>query len=92
MQQILKQKTQMMQSGLIEAIIKANKNLTDSNSHNDWEMMGKDIKKLQELIDSLEITKKDEDKKKSELDKETNNTNENTTSSKENIDNTNKIE
>ena len=84
MQQILKQKTQMMQSGLIEAIIKANKNLTDSNSHNDWEMMGKDIKKLQELIDSLEITKKDEDKKKSELD--------NTTSSKENIDNTNKIE
>ena len=55
-------------------------------------MMGKDIKKLQELIDSLEITKKDEDKKKSELDKETNNTNENTTNSKENIDITNKIE
>ena len=30
--------------GLIEAIIKANKNLTQSNENNDWEMMGKDIK------------------------------------------------
>ncbi len=27
--------------GLIEAIIKANKNLKDSNKNNDWEMMGK---------------------------------------------------
>ena len=44
--------------GLIEAIIKANKNLTQSNENNDWEMMGKDIKKVQELIDSLEKVKK----------------------------------
>ena len=43
--------------GLIEAIIKANKNLTQSNENNDWEMMGKDIKKVQELIDSLEKVK-----------------------------------
>lgn len=49
--------------GLIEAIIKANKNLTQSNENNDWEMMGKDIKKLQELIDSLEKVKEKEDKK-----------------------------
>lgn len=49
--------------GLIEAIIKANKNLTQSNENNDWEMMGKDIKKVQELIDSLEKVKEKEDKK-----------------------------
>ena len=48
---------------LIEAIIKANKNLTQSNENNDWEMMGKDIKKVQELIDSLEKVKEKEDKK-----------------------------
>ena len=48
--------------GLIEAIIKANKNLTQSNENNDWEMMGKDIKKVQELIDSLEKVKEKEDK------------------------------
>lgn len=49
--------------GLIEAIIKANKNLTQSNENNDWEMIGKDIKKVQELIDSLEKVKEKEDKK-----------------------------
>ena len=56
--------------GLIEAIIKANKNLTDSNNNNDWEMMGKDVKKLQDLITSLEKVKDEEDKKKEELKKE----------------------
>lgn len=50
--------------GLIEAIIKANQNLTESNVNNNWEMMGKDIQKLQELITSLENVKKEEDKKK----------------------------
>ena len=40
--------------GMIEAIINANKNLTESNDRNDWEMMGTDLKKLQELIDTLE--------------------------------------
>ena len=33
-------------NGLIDAIIKANNNLTESNKNNDWEMMGSDIKKL----------------------------------------------
>lgn len=60
--------------GLIEAIIKANKNLTDSNNNNDWEMMGKDVKKLQDLITSLEKVKEEEDKKKEELEKEITNT------------------
>lgn len=63
--------------GLIEAIIKANQNLTQSNTNNDWEMMGKDVKRLQDLITSLETMKKQEDKKKEELEKtipSTNNT------------------
>lgn len=55
--------------GLIEAIIKANTNLTESNQNGDWEMVGKDIKKLQELIDSLEKVKQEEDKKKLEQEK-----------------------
>lgn len=40
--------------GMIEAIIDANKNLTESNDRNDWEMMGSDLKELQGLIESLE--------------------------------------
>ena len=40
--------------GMIEAIINANKNLTESNDRNDWEMMGTDLKELQGLIESLE--------------------------------------
>lgn len=40
--------------GVIEAIINANKNLTESNERNDWEMIGSDLKTLQGLIESLE--------------------------------------
>jgi len=40
--------------GLIEAIINANDNLSESNDRNDWEMMGTDLKELQTLIQSLE--------------------------------------
>lgn len=39
---------------LIEAIVKANQNLEKSNSNSDWEMIGKDIASLQELIRKLE--------------------------------------
>lgn len=63
--------------GLIEAIIKANNNLTQSNNNNDWEMMGKDLNRLQELITSLEAVKEEEEKKKEELDKTTSQTNTN---------------
>ncbi len=52
--------------GLINAIVKANKNLSESTSNNNWELMGSDIKKLQSLIDSLEEEKIKEDKKKKE--------------------------
>lgn len=49
---------------LIEAVIKANNNLQTSSDNNDWEMIGKDLKKLQELINKLEERKEEEDKKK----------------------------
>ncbi|MBR3255275.1 MAG: UPF0182 family protein [Clostridia bacterium] len=52
--------------GLIEAIIKANKNLAQSNSNGNWELMGKDIEKLQSLIDSLEQVKLEKERKEKE--------------------------
>lgn len=71
--------------GLIDAIIKANKNLVESNNNNDWEMMGKDVKRLQELITSLETVKQEEDKKKEEAEKMNQQLNTN------NVNNTNDI-
>lgn len=53
-------------SGLIDAIIKANNNLTESNKSNNWEQMGSDVKKLQELITSLQKLKEEEAKKATE--------------------------
>ena len=50
---------------LIQSIIKANKNLNNSMNSKDWDIIGSDIKALQELIDKLEIQKKQEDEKKS---------------------------
>ena len=57
--------------GLIDAIVKANKNLTESTKNKDWELIGTDINKLQDLINSLEEEKDKEDKKKAELKNET---------------------
>ena len=48
-------------NSLIEAIIKANQNLTESNENNDWEMMGSDLARLQELINQLEMAKEEEE-------------------------------
>ena len=47
---------------LVNAIIKANTNLETSTDNNDWEMMGKDLKKLQELIDKLKKLQELEEK------------------------------
>jgi len=55
--------------GLIESIIKANNNLTDSNKSNNWEQMGTDIKKLQELINSLQRLQEQEKAKKADAQK-----------------------
>lgn len=73
--------------GIIEAIIKANKNLNESNQNNDWEMMGKDVKKIQDLIDTLEKVKEQEDKKKEELEKLNNTDNETINTIDENTSN-----
>ena len=56
---------------LINAIIKANGNLQESNNNSDWEMMGKDIKRLQELISQLELLR-NENKKDKIITNETN--------------------
>ena len=45
---------------LINSIIEANRNLKDSTATQNFEMIGKDITKLQELIDMLEEQKKNE--------------------------------
>ncbi len=50
--------------GTIQSIIKANKNLTNSMNSKNWELIGSDIKALQELIDKLEIQKKKEEGQK----------------------------
>lgn len=57
-------------AGLIDSIIKANQNLSESLNNKDWELMGSDIKKLQTLIKSLEEERDKEEKKKKELEKE----------------------
>lgn len=51
--------------GLIELIIKANKNLEQSTTNGDWEMVGKDMERLQKLIDQLEKVYNEEKEKKS---------------------------
>lgn len=59
------------EQALLQSIIKANKNLKESTSNQDYEMMGKDIKQLQNLIDKLEQLQSNDSKDK---DKENNNT------------------
>lgn len=46
--------------GLIESIIKANNNLTESNDSNNWEQIGRDIEALQRLVKQLEAAREDE--------------------------------
>ena len=52
---------------IINSIIKANENLDESIKLNDFELMGKDIKTLQELIDKLEILKLKEEQETEEF-------------------------
>lgn len=60
--------------GLINAIIRANQNLTESNENNDWEMMGSDLARLQELINRLEQAKDEEERNNTDKTEETTNT------------------
>lgn len=57
---------------LIDAIIRANDNLKDSSQNGDWTMMGKDMDKLQTLIEQL--NKLVEEQKKKEQENTINNT------------------
>lgn len=47
-------------NGLIQSIIKANNNLTESNNSNDWTQIGRDIEALQTLIKQLETAKENQ--------------------------------
>ena len=70
--------------GLIELIIKANNNLEQSTSNGDWEMVGKDMERLQELINKLEqVYGEEKNKKQDQSSKTENNSKDN---SKENND------
>lgn len=59
--------TQEDLDGLIDSVIKANNNLTESLKSNNWELMGTDIRRLQELITSLEKEVKESKENKAEL-------------------------
>ena len=50
--------------GLIQMIIKANKNLTESNNANNWAQIGRDIEELQSLVKQLEILAENQEKEK----------------------------
>lgn len=62
--------------GLIELIIKANKNLEQSTENGDWEMVGKDMERLQKLITQLEKVY-DEEKANKDNNSSSSNNNEN---------------
>ena len=57
---------------LINTIIKANNNLSDSLEKNNWELIGNDIKKLQELINLLDKRVKNERKTNNNYESEEN--------------------
>ena len=59
--------------GILDSIIKANGNLSESLKSNNWELMGSDIQKLQELINSLERQLEEEKKEKNNTTNETGN-------------------
>lgn len=62
--------TQEDLDGLLDSVIKANNNLTESLKSNNWELMGTDIRRLQELITSLEKEVKESKENKVELENE----------------------
>ena len=59
---------------LVKAIIKANGNLKESTSNSDFEMIGKDIQRLQDLIDSLQKLVEEQEKEQEEDNKNNENT------------------
>ncbi len=80
---------------IIDAIIRANQNLTESNESNNWELMGSDIARLQELINQLEQARDEQqaDENQNQVDGNTTNStdtnviSENTTDEQNSVDN-----
>ena len=72
---------------LIQAIIKANDNLKKSNENSNWEMIGKDMNKLQELILKLETLTKEKEKEKEQENDKNNNVVNNTIENNQTIEN-----
>ena len=71
---------------LINSIIKANKNLKESTSSTDYERIGKDINKLQSLVDKLEeLERKEAEEKSKQKDKIKDNTTSNTVDSMQSL-------
>lgn len=64
--------TQDNLDGLMELIVKANNNLTSSLESNNWELIGSDIQKLQDLIKQMEkeMPKKSKEEKSDKENKE----------------------
>ena len=60
---------------LVAAIIRANGNLKESTSNSDYEMMGSDIQRLQDLIDQLETVVEEEEEEARKQEEEENTTN-----------------
>ncbi len=54
-------------TALVDSVIKANNNLKESLNANDFEMIGKDMSSLQEIINKLETARKTELEKEKEL-------------------------
>ena len=52
---------------LIQALIKANENLKDSTGNLNYEMIGKDIQNIQDLIDRLEVVSEEEQRERNEI-------------------------
>ena len=61
--------------GLIDSIIKTNKNLKKSTENDDWELIGSDVKKLQGLIDNKKKEKQKEDKQNNTINETTDDSN-----------------
>ena len=78
--------------GLIESIIKANNNLKESSGNSNWEMVGTDIQRLQDLINSLEEMYSQQQKNEDKNINEDENVNVNVESSEDSIKNENSLE
>ncbi len=77
--------------GIIDAIIRANQNLTESNENNDWELMGSDISKLQELINQLEQAREEQKADENQVDGNTTNSTDTNVVSENTIDEQNNV-